>query len=363
MNAKNRQKRKESTLHVFDKMYETLKGKNSEVAEKILKDYYEINEFKKILVVDTIEEFASLLNYYSAKKDKEKYVFRGISSPEQKYCKITRACCLNCEKIDIKKYIENYFNKEILYIREFEHKAGYLLQNYHMPIDLVAAAQHYGIRTRLVDWTTSLPIATLFSLNGRLDRNKENETDERYYLVFAVNKNRHIKVHNLTTVESYVGDDAYSNRFIIYEKMLMDLMKIYMYCHDKVNEDRVYKFFENILAQTHTKSIFKNGGYNVDNLQSTLSTMIKRFKKNDIIFLETNFTNERIFNQRGLFQIIVDPSKEYMNNIIKEKVEIIMISEKIKENVLKYCDRIGINKYGLMPDLQAVATRINEQFD
>lgn len=351
----------------FNKMYAKIRTKEKDSAKNFLSNYYEIEKFKKVLVVDTLEEYACVINYYCNRIEDEKYIFRGVSKPNQKYSTLTRTIDKNSDNGDINFYINNHFNTEILYIREFEHVAGFLLQNYTMPIDLVAAAQHFGINTRLVDWTSSPLIATLFSLNGTLDDNLDcNVEGNKYYLVLAVDKNKHIRIHNLTTeIEDKDNIDIYSNRYVIYEKMLLSLMEIYK---NRANDkDKIEKYFKNILAQTHTQYVFvDNNDYEASynkkgKIQDICNRMVEKFKNNAIVFVETNFTNERIVNQRGLFQIAVDPSRKYMDNIFAN-IDIIMISEKIKDNIIDYCKRLGVNYYGLMPDLEAIAKRINNKF-
>ncbi len=351
----------------FNKMYSKIKTKGKNSAKNFLSNYYNIEKFKKVLVVDTIEEYVCVINYYCNKSKDEKYIFRGLSHPNQKYSTLTRTIYANSTDGDIDSFINNYFNTEILYIREFEHVAGFLLQNYTMPIDLVAAAQHFGVSTRLIDWTSSPLIATLFSLNGTLDNNLECNADgNNYYIVLAVDKNKHIRIHNLTTdVEDKDNIDIYSNRYVIYEKMLFSLMEIYK---NRANDkDKIEKYFKKILAQTNTQYVFvdkdeyEGSDIITGKVQAICNRMVEKFKNNSMVFLETNFTNERIVNQRGLFQIAVDPTRGYMENMF-ENIDIIMISKKIKDKIIDYCKRIGVNYYGLMPDLGEIAKRINNKF-
>lgn len=354
----------------MEEKFNNLERKDENFVIEYLRKYYKISEYKELFIVNNVEDFVEVLKRYCISKNKENssYVFRGLSKFEEKYCKITRKYYLRTRNESIDDYIKGYFNNEILDLRKFEKRAGYLLQNYDMPVDLVATAQHYGLKTRLIDWTSSLLIATLFSLHGDLGGSKENGLEEKgYYLVFVANKNDHVSIHNLTTGNSEVDRiDMYSNRYIVYEKMVLELIDVYK--KRKKNHERVKRYFNNILAQTHTYGSLLN--YCVDEVKkiefensmvSLCNKMVERFVEDKIVFLETNFTNERIVSQCGLFQIVIDLSKKYMDNILKS-VEIIAISKDARGSIKCFCERLGINIYRLMPDLEKVALSINNPF-
>lgn len=351
-----------------EKFNELLK-KDTELAKEYLKKYYNITDWTKLIVIDSVEDFTCMLHHYCAPKDKkrENYVFRGLSKLEEKYCKLTRKYYLDNRNETIDDYIKRHFNDEILHIRKFEQKAGYLLQNYTMPIDLISTAQHYGLKTRFVDWTRSPLIATLFSLHGDLVSEENNSLKNGYYLLFATDMNKHIAIHNLTTGNTEEDRiDMYSNRYILYEKMILELIKVYK--NREKDKEEVKKYFSKILTQTHTYcSLLKYCSDEVSkiSMNNTMTTtcdkMVEKFIKNKILFLETNFTNERIVSQCGLFQIVIDISKKYMDKLLKD-VEIIVISEEVRDDIQNYCKKIGINNYYLMPDLEMIASSVNNRF-
>lgn len=84
------------------------------------------------------------------------------------------------------------------------------------------------------------------------------------------------------------------------------------------------------------------------------------FVQNKIIFLETSFSNSRIANQRGLFQISAKLDKEYINMMFSN-IDLVFINSGIRDQIINLCEHLGFSFYSLMPDTQSIASVINSR--
>lgn len=140
------------------------------------------------------------------------------------------------------------------------------------------------------------------------------------------------------------------------------MLKYLMQVND--NHEIVDEYFEKLLLLTNTKYMLSNEGVSISkgDKSFTQKSMAQKFKQGKIFFLETNFSNSRITNQRGLFQLSVDPFKSYIDSTYKD-LDLVFISEKARESILDFCEKLGINFYALMPELQSIAEEINRKED
>lgn len=326
----------------------------------------DINE-KNIKIINSLDEYLGFLNEYivapinnqnGKKTKKHEFVFRGISNKNEKYATITRQYYNKDFGLpsENNNHANQLFNKELLYIRKFEQNASFVLQEGHTTLDIIAAAQHNRTKTRLIDWTTSPLIATLFSLYKTPEELFKNGSG--YYLVLAVDKSKHITVLDLTSSDNFKGE-ILCNHYIHYGSMLSELMRVYQ-SNDKV---AAKEYFLKILKKTHTVYSLAEDGITIKSEAKNKAIeekIAKKFVENKMMFLESNFSNNRLVNQRGLFQIAIDPNKKYMDKLFKD-IDLIFISSGARNDIIKYCEAIGVNFYSLMPDPQNIANEINRR--
>lgn len=341
---------------------------NGTIIGKFLLDFQKILPYfnKKVYVVNSLRDYVEfinilMLNYYSKNKNekiREKYIFRGFSKISQLRSKI---------------YNLHYKENEFDFVRKFEENACIKLGQFNNPIDLVAAAEHYGTYTRLIDWTTSPLVATLFSLF------EENEYNDYYGLAFR-NYKESVVLKTLDEDNGFQSDRLsfrYSNMIKKFEKMIED-----RYCIDckvrkklsrcsnidfkeYINGEKESSFVDDITIEKVKKIVgyFENvikmtNIYHSDETEKTYKIARKFLEANSQIFIETNYSNERLRNQRGLFQI-----DDLSENNIYQGTSILLISKNARKEIIKYINSIGISYYQLMDDPENISKIINKTME
>ncbi len=332
-----------------------------------IRKYYKLEkiEYKSASIINSLEEYISFLSKYIVEpmrlgKKAPKYVFRGISKASQKYSKITNKLYKrSIEKPYLNaKSFGNSLNNELSYVRKFEQNTPALSSEYHNALDLIATAQHNSLRTRLIDWTRSPLIATLFALHSSPEKKAKEKNWCGHYMLLIANIKEHILAQGLPLSNEKKRTEGLLSNCLLYGEMLKYLMQV------NDNHEIVDEYFEKLLLLTNTKYMLSNEGVSISkgDKSFTQKSMAQKFKQGKIFFLETNFSNSRITNQRGLFQLSVDPFKSYIDSTYKD-LDLVFISEKARESILDFCEKLGINFYALMPELQSIAEEINRKED
>ena len=211
-------------------------------------DISELKGFKNTYIVDSLKEYIHLINsilsdYYVINKEskvkfRNKYIFRGLSSISEFDSKITR--------YNIKK-----LNDEIQYVRKFEENGTLQLGQFNNPLDLAAAADHYGTYTRLIDWSTSPLIATLFSLY------KDSPGD--YHAILFQKLNDNVKLKSLVEDNSFVTAPLYMR----YNSMLIKLNEVIKY-RDAISSQSIKKLVNSKPDEVSQISSKNTGSYGDD---------------------------------------------------------------------------------------------------
>ena len=98
------------------------------------------------------------LDVYKRQTRSDQYIFRGISRRSELNPSI-------CRKYDREtQTLVNLKDQEFALLHAFRQQASNLLSGTMETLDYVACAQHYGIPTRLIDWTYNPFIALYFAL-------------------------------------------------------------------------------------------------------------------------------------------------------------------------------------------------------
>ncbi len=111
------------------------------------------------------------------------YVFRGYSLQDELFPKIIRK--------------DDYSRVEFDLLDEFE-KFGSHYFNANSPIDFISYGQHYGLPTRLIDFTLNPFIALSFSLFSKKSLTCYGEKDDKdYYYIRYCDISEHIYLKGL----------------------------------------------------------------------------------------------------------------------------------------------------------------------
>ena len=249
------------------------------------------------------------------------YIIRGLSNDEEILSGVIRKCKQKGGKTvgDIRKY-------ESLVLEKFSRFSMQYLPYYETTIDWLAAAQHYGLPTRLIDWTYNVDVGLFFALGKAIKATKKNNSS--YLIVCKLNEKRII-------------DD-----FDDYHGFWID-------SDPRSKKDILLENYRNI----------DKGGFGGLNKLSDSST-------DNICFIKGNNANPRIIMQEGLFQIsrvdgddeelIDEYESRYFNQYISAIEKVYIIPREIKTKLREFLNKKRVNTLKLFPDLQNICNYIIE---
>lgn len=225
-------------------------------------------------------------------------------------------------------YRDNRFKYEKKYICEMERIVPEAFSGMNR-IDKLIKMQHYGLPTRLLDFSKNSLVALYFACN------KESDKDGAVYEVHAMPM-LHQDTVLVSVVMKYLFE--YGNEFFDPDKFVAELSE----------EDYPGKFFADFKS--------RDGIYQV--LSSTHG-------------IYPMHTNERVRNQDGVFVLAgMDIKETEMGcytffprvqtdiKTIWPESRRILIPKESKEKIMRSLDRIGINEKSLFPGLESAAKSV-----
>ena len=126
------------------------------------------------------------------------YIFRGISKEIDYQPTVFR---IYEEKKD---KIPNFNKYEMGLLEQYGKYSSQYLPNVFTPLDWVASAQHFGLPTRLIDWTFDPFCALYFALSNKIDRDK----DKGEYTLLVVNRNEHLYFEEVLRIPMKSSTDS-----------------------------------------------------------------------------------------------------------------------------------------------------------
>ncbi|MCR5457658.1 MAG: FRG domain-containing protein [Clostridiales bacterium] len=263
---------------------------------------------EKEQIIDTSQLLIERLNELVQKNN---YVFRGYSKQDELLPALIRD--------------NDYSSLEIDFLKEFE-KYGSPYFHATTPIDFLSYAQHFGIPTRLLDFTFNPYVALCFALFSSKGPNYKNPEDKEYYYIRVASIKDNYKIDRFTFErETMIGP-------IIQPDTLCDKTEVIINC-------------------------IKNNDYDGFHIKE-FNNSTKYLKK--ILFVDPSKSNQRITMQQGLFMLPYDIDKDIHIDIIKENTYVIKIPKSLRTELLSILDTLGFNTYRLMPDLQSVCVAITK---
>lgn len=324
--------------------------------------------------IDDLEDYIKVLNELP---DKEKY-YRGFCVRKQIYSTYLRDKIENKQPELVFKNLNTINNyDELEYIRKFEDIESQWMQDFNNPVDLVATAQHRGLKTRFKDWTTSFLIATLFALR--------NKGKDKYYIMEKNNRQfvkvktlpyqkRFLKAKNVVKYQSQM--ELYRGiclaRNALWDSKEAILIKEWEFVKDdyksaanninekfKNNKDwnRIYEYFKTIFKETNHRQL--------DNYVREYSMW---FLYGEKILIESKISNDKIANQKGLFELEdydifygLQPCDRLRKRYdYKDQCFIYIIDGNIREKIILYIAKLGISYNDLMRSADETTCLIND---
>lgn len=254
-------------------------------------------------------------------------VFRGYNTQKELYPNLIRD--------------RNYSKYESSLLKEFE-KYGRQYFNSNNAIDFMSCAQHFGLPTRLIDFTYNPFIALSFSLYYQKTNAKYIDTaDKSYYYISFASLEKNIYVNSI-----YPKEDLFHGSLTRTDSLAV----IACQSIDNIND----LFGKNVLKRSITSLHIGGSLEKLENEQQKL-------KDRRILFVDPNLSNQRVIMQQGLFMFPYTLDKNEHIKIIRNNTSTIMIHKSLREDLLKYLDTLGYNAFRLMPDLSSVCTAVTRK--
>lgn len=256
-----------------------------------------------------------------------KYVFRGYSKQDELLPSIIR------DKV-------NYEDVEGELLYGFERYGSHYFHA-TTSIDFMSSAQHFGLPTRLLDFTYNPFIALSFALYGRKGtKYKEPEDKTYYYIRYAALED------NICITSIPLNDDLYNIKFTRTDSLATKACQ---------SIDKVTGLFGKNFVNFNVASLI--------GLKSTeiVAQTHQKMKDRVILFIDPNQANQRIIMQQELFMFPYTLDKEEHLDIVKRNSSLLMIHKDLREYLLKYLDTLGFTSFRLMPDLASVCSAVTRK--
>jgi len=257
-----------------------------------------------------------LMNYLFNLIRSRNYVFRGYSKQDELLPQLIRDGNKQLIKDEVK--LLRYFEK---------YAASYFSAT--TPIDFWSYAQHFGIATRLVDFTFNPFVALAFSINSPKATNYLYPQDKDYYYIKVASIEDNIMIDGFTiTAPTIVGGS-------IMPESLASRAEIIINCLNQDNSE----------------------AYSIREMNENLPLI----NSGKILFINPGESNPRIVMQQGLFMIPYDLNKERHKEIINNNTLTILIDKRLRSELQILLDTMGFNTFRLMPDISSVCKAVTQK--
>ena len=268
-----------------------------------------------------------------------KWVFRGYNTQEQLLPNVIR---------------RNVSDVEDTLLFEFERYGAQYI-NASNPVDFMSYAQHFGLSTRLLDFTYNPFVALYFALfSPKSNGNYRNPEDKDYYYIRYASTNNNIMIHHIP----YFNDEPLfeinsmaqrSMALIETVEAMFSGQNISSFLFDSP-EKMVSAFFKSIAMHT-----------DINDMDAFVSDNKEKVSNGAILFIDPNQSNQRLVMQQGLFMFPYTLDEKKHLQVIESNTSLIKIKKDLRDELLAYLDTIGINAFRIMPDLPSVCAAVERK--
>ena len=256
------------------------------------------------------------------------YVFRGYGKQDEMLPNIIR----KGKFVDIEDKL----------LKDFE-KYGSSYFQATTPIDFMSYAQHFGLPTRLLDFTHNPFIALSFAIYSPKSNARYSvpEDKEYYYVRYASLDD------NLCAPSIPLREDIYNNKLTRTDSLAVRACQ----CIESMTD----LFGKNVM----NRSVWALDGFK-DSIDATVNKQDK-IRNHAILFVDPNQSNQRIIMQQGLFMFPYTLNKEEHLKILNNNSYYIMIHKDLRNELIQYLDTLGYNTFRLMPDLCSICEAVKRR--
>lgn len=272
----------------------------------------------------------ALINHLSMLAQQNRFVFRGYNKQDQLYPTLIRENDLSKEEFEFLKRLEKYGS------HYFSAKSS---------IEFIANGQHYGLPTRLLDFTFNPFIALRFALfSAKSNGNYTDEEDKQFYYIRYCDLAENIYLTSIPVFHHFTFGNYEADS--LFEKARNDLNH---FSNNMTN------------AQAFDESEYVSGLVScyADNINE--KSLKQKVLDKKICFINPSQSNQRIIMQQGLFMLPYTLDKESHMQIIKNNTSVIKIDKGLRIRLLQYLDTLGYNTFRLMPDLSSICDAIKQE--
>ncbi|MEL4106292.1 FRG domain-containing protein [Oscillospiraceae bacterium WX1] len=274
----------------------------------------------------------SLLNTLTYLASFGTYVFRGYNKQDNLLPLLIRE--------------KDYSGVEFELLNEFE-KYGSHYFSADSPIDFISYGQHYGLPTRLLDFTFNPFIALSFALFSKKSPGNYKEVEDRsYYYIRYCDIGEHIHLKGLPVFQG-LSFGSYESDFI--SSRCRRILSEYSTFLSKPISG-VFQDYVKGLSACAYNSDSDNG-----------NTITQKIQGQKLCFIDPNQSNQRIIMQQGLFMLPYTLDPVVHQKIITNNTSVIKIHRDLRESLLKYLDTLGFNTFRLMPDLSSICAAVTQR--
>ena len=267
------------------------------------------------------------------------WVFRGYNTQEQLLPNVIR---------------RNVSDVEDTLLFEFERYGAQYI-NASNPVDFMSYAQHFGLSTRLLDFTYNPFVALYFALfSPKSNGNYRNPEDKDYYYIRYASTNNNIMIHHIP----YFNDGPLfeinsmaqrSMALIETVEAMFSGQNISSFLFDSP-EKMVSAFFKSIAMHT-----------DINDMDAFVSDNKEKVSNGAMLFIDPNQSNQRLVMQQGLFMFPYTLDEKKHLQVIENNTNLIKIKKDLRDELLAYLDTIGINAFRIMPDLPSVCEAVERK--